>query len=86
MRKIVECPKCHTKDPMMAVTLEFDYAGAHYIDDVPDFRIYYEVCLNCRHNLRRHKIKNTLRAVKSLRDEMDRIYGSSIVIPIWAGF
>lgn len=88
MEKISKCPHCGIEDPALTLRLTNprDYDTP---ENIPDFRIYSIICLHCDKSIEDMKIDNTLLAIKALRDEMDKLYGKSRIIPpeigIWAG-
>jgi len=67
-----------------ALTLQLVDAERYEQDgDNPSFRIYRLICLDCGVELTKYVTKNTLAAVKILRDEIDRLYGKPKVFPSW---
>ena len=82
MKKIGVCPRCNTNNPPLTLNL---VNPEKYIDadSIPDSRIYELVCLECNQVIDSFEIDNTISTVKELKDEMDRLYGKSIVIPTW---
>lgn len=88
MEKIIKCPHCGIEKPVLTLRLvnPRDYETS---DNIPDFRIYSIVCLHCDKSAADVKIDNTFLAVGALRNEMDKLYGKSRIIPpeigIWTG-
>jgi NADH pyrophosphatase NudC (nudix superfamily) len=78
MEKIEKCPNCERRNPQLTLELENRQL---YIDGVPDTRTYWLVCVDCGYHFHKYEIDNTRKAVKSLRDKMDKLYGPSYILP-----
>jgi len=75
LTKYSNCPHCKE---LYCYTLkdESDYS------ELPEVRTYALTCLLCGKVVDRIVISNTLKEVKNLRDEIDTLYGKSIIVPM----
>lgn len=82
MKKYSICPSCQIVSPPLTLKL---LDPDKYIDEnsIPETRGYELICLACSSALEKFEIDNTMIALKRLRDEMDKLYGKSITLPIW---
>ena len=89
MEKISMCSHCGIEDPALTLRLVNPRDYDNTSENIPDFRIYAIICLHCDKSIEDMKIDNTFLAVKALRNEMDKVYGKSRILPpeigIWAG-
>lgn len=80
MKKIEKCPTCDHENPALTLIL-MDPERYEIGGDNPEKRIYRLVCLNCGCEITKYVTDNTLSAIKALRDEMDQLYGKSVIWP-----
>jgi hypothetical protein len=81
IKKIEKCPKCGVENPILTLTL-LDPAKYEDKDNIPGSRVFELVCMECGSTIDCYRIENTIIAMKEMRDEMDKHYGQSTILPM----
>ncbi|MDD5045139.1 MAG: hypothetical protein PHG51_06335 [Candidatus Omnitrophica bacterium] len=79
MKKITKCPKCGWDNPPLYLKLR---NPENYENDKkpPETRTYDVICFECGSVVEASTIDNTIKGIKSVRDEMETLYGQPQIL------